>query len=169
MSSLQVPMIQWDGMDSRNRVVRVGQTGTFPACMSIPFPCGTVGWDLTIGTVVRPRVGRTGMYPILMHKSPLWLGSFKSHWSDVCWQCWTTLVYVAGHIPGNPTIYYYRQSATSSLRDVRISIWTASLQTSSFMLPLIHLTVIIIHTVTVLIVKDFNVLSFAKHKYNYVA
>ena len=82
-------MVPWDGMDSRNRVVSVGQTGTFPASPVIPmaqwdgmdsrnrvvykgrtdwyilhsFPWSSgMGW--TVGTAKVAREGRTKIFPV---------------------------------------------------------------------------------------------------------
>ena len=52
----------WDGMNSRNRVVRLGHTGTFPLC---PFlPVVMVQWDGMDSRNRVVRVGHTGTFPM---------------------------------------------------------------------------------------------------------
>ena len=48
-----VPIVKWDGMDSKNRV---GYTGVFPECPAIPM----VQWD---------GIDRIGIFPVCQYPS----------------------------------------------------------------------------------------------------
>ena len=52
---------QWDGMDCRNRAVRVDRLGHFQCVQAFPRYSG-MGW--TVGTECMVMVGQTGTFPV---------------------------------------------------------------------------------------------------------
>ena len=83
------PMVQWDGMDSRNRTSCMGHFQMFPFCPIRPM----VQWD---GIDSRDRaycMGRFGMFPIHLMDSKIWdeMGHFGTFPMSlmVQWIGWT--------------------------------------------------------------------------------